>query len=122
MGEKAKGSALAKKLEANRQNHFFLKKKLSANHNETHIIKQLTAPCSRPYTCHQQDPYPVPVCIGMSRWIAVAVVVADKGTGNAKSNDRGKEDKGEKESMSETDNTFRRHSGFVSGRRCDQEC
>lgn len=74
---------------------------------------KLTGPCCRPHTCHQQDPYPVPVCIGVERWIAITVVVPDKGARNAKSDDRGKENKGEKKSMGETNNTFRRHSGFV---------
>lgn len=82
---------------------------------------KLTGPCCRPHTCHQQDPYPVPVCIGVERWIAITVVVPDKGARNAKSDDRGKENKGEKKSMGETNNTFRRHSGFVGGGRGARE-
>lgn len=117
---------MAKKLEANRQNHynFFRFVQLSAAGQSFQSPKKkrkLTGPCCRPHTCHQQDSYPVPVCIGVERWIAITIVVPDKGARNAKSDDRGKENKGEKKSMGETNNTFRRHSGFCGGGRGARE-
>lgn len=44
MGEKAKGSALAKKLEANRQNHFFFKKKICQLITMKHILSNNLQP------------------------------------------------------------------------------
>lgn len=75
--------------------------------------KKLTAPCSCPYTRHQQNPYPVLVRIGVDRRVTVVVVVTDKGSGYAKRNDRGKENKREEEGMRESNNTFRRHCGWL---------
>lgn len=43
----------------------------------------------------------------------MAVVVSDKGSGYAKRNDGGKENKREEEGMRETNNTFRRHCGWL---------
>lgn len=74
---------------------------------------KLTAPCSCPYTRHQQNPYPVPVRTGVDRRVTVAVVVTDKGSGYAKRYNRGKENKREEEGMRESNNTFRRHCGWL---------
>ncbi|KIY33737.1 hypothetical protein I305_03625 [Cryptococcus gattii E566] len=71
------------------------------------------SPCSCPYTRHQQNPYPVPVRIGVDRRVTVAVVVTDKGSGYAKRYNRGKENKREEEGMRESNNTFRRHCGWL---------